>query len=146
MVREIIESQCGIQFDLAAMERLNVKPSLDFAAAPPSPPSNGSTQSNSLLSADDISADKHDALQPLHDQLSAQPLWWILEVIPMPFTWQDKLGVWRKKWKFHLGSGRYVNQDEELLFHESVRIRMQDKTLNYTPKAKYAKGSEKYVW
>lgn len=63
----------------------------------------------------------------------------------MPFTWQNAQGVWKKKWKFHLGQGRYVNDDEELLFHVSVKARMVDKTLNYTPKAKYKPGTEKYV-
>ena len=143
MVKEIISSQCGIQFDSEAMARLNISASL-----PPSPAGSKLVLGgNGAATADPpiTPMDATDAVQPLHDTLKSQPLWWLLEIIPLPFTWQNAKGVWKKKWRFHLGEGRYVNLDEELLFHISVKVRMADKTLNYTPKAKYTPGSEKYT-
>ena len=97
-------------------------------------------------SSQDKAEDTEDATKPLYDGLRKQPLWWILEVIPLPFSWQDAEGQWHKRWKFHLGSGRYVNHTGPLLFHETVKVRMGDKELKYVPAAKYAKGSERYVW
>ncbi|THH11156.1 hypothetical protein EW145_g852 [Phellinidium pouzarii] len=142
MIREVIASQCGIQFDTAAMQRFHVHVDLPAPSlfAPTTHPADGE------LSAEDASSDAVDASKPLHDELSLQPLWWVLEVIPLAFSWQDAKGIWHNKWELHLGRGRYVKQTGPLLFHETVRIRMEDKTLGYTPKAKYIKGTETYVW
>lgn len=40
-----------------------------------------------------------DAIAPLYDELQINKLWWILEIIPFPFVWQDDNGVWHKKWR-----------------------------------------------
>ncbi|EJC98126.1 uncharacterized protein FOMMEDRAFT_162480 [Fomitiporia mediterranea MF3/22] len=145
MVREVVASQCGIQFDAATMARLNVHVSLPgpeyFAAG-----INGTTPPGPRPSEVDITADQVDSTKPLHDELKLDPLWWILEIIPLPFTWQDAKAKWHKKWEFHLGKGRYVNTSGPLLFHETVRMRMNDTTLKYTPHAIYEKGKESYVW
>ena len=45
--------------------------------------------------------------------------------------------------RFHLGRGREVPSHP--LFHESVKIRMENPLLNYSPRAQYKKGTEKYV-
>jgi len=163
MMREVIASQCGIQFDPAAMARLNVH--MDF----PSPSSepidlptltlNGGAGSNGLFNANDVSSptsdggaganipsqDSLDCMQPTHDQLVADPAWWALEIIPLPFNWQDKNCVWRKKWEFHMGRGRYVQQGTPLMFHESVQLRMANTALKYTPRAKFTTGAQVYV-
>lgn len=146
MVREVVASQCGIQFDEAVMAKLNVHVSLpapDFFLA--NSASNGSIP-GTKPSEQDCAADTVDATKPLHNELRLQPMWWILELVPLPFSWQDASGKWHKKWEFHLGRGRYVDQMGPLLFHETVRIRMNDKSLQYTPNAKYEKGKESYVW
>jgi hypothetical protein len=44
----------------------------------------------------------------------------------------------------HLGRGRVIN-DPAPNFHVTVRARMQDKSLKYTPRAKWTKGAEVYV-
>ncbi|KAI5119043.1 hypothetical protein M0805_005909 [Coniferiporia weirii] len=141
MVREVVASQCGVLFDAAAMDSYNVHVDLPaselFAQA---------TGSNAIPSSKDTSADAVDALKPLHDELRLEPLWWILELVPLPFSWQDAKGVWHKRWEFHLGHGRYVEQTGSLLFHETVRMRMADTALGYTPRARYTKGTEAYVW
>ena len=153
MVREVVASQCGILFDSKAMSIMNVHvdlPPQSFFAAPipsSSQPRNAPPTVQTPAPADrDASLDKLDAVEPLHDELKLEPAWWLLEIIPFPFSWQDAKGNWHKRWRWNLGRGRYVNKAGPLLFHETVRMRMQDTTLKYTPKAQYEKGTETYVW
>ena len=152
MVREVIASQCGILFDSAAMSSLNVHidlPVQQFFALPvPTKSSNGPSLTVRTPAPDerDASLDKVDALEPTHDELKLKPIWWVLEVIPLPFSWQDAKGFWHRRWRANFGHGRYVNESTPLLFHETVRMRMQDTALSYTPKAQYEKGTETYVW
>lgn len=75
MVREVVKSGCAIQFDAEALKRAKI----DIE----------STESTAL--------DAQDAVAPMHDELKSNPLWWLLEIIPMRFTWQDADGVWHKK-------------------------------------------------
>ncbi|EJC98129.1 uncharacterized protein FOMMEDRAFT_114985 [Fomitiporia mediterranea MF3/22] len=145
MVREVVASQCGIQFDIAVMALLNVHVS-PLGSGYFSADINGSASPGPRPSEEDCTADKVASTKPLHDELRLDPLWWILELIPFPFTWQDAKAKWHKKWECHLGRGRYVNTSGPLLFHETVRMRMNDTTLRYTPRAIYEKGKESYVW
>lgn len=156
MVREVIASNCGIQFDPAMMAKFNVHcmvPPEEYFSADLSAANTSATkqqgktsEEQSKPSAQDEASDCVDALKSLHDELVLLPAWWILEIIPLPFSWQDRLGVWHKKWELHLGRGRYKNDTDPMLFHETVRIRMADASLKYTPKLKYKPGEEKYVW
>lgn len=77
MVREIVKSGCGIQFDEAALERANIN----------------------VESVNSIAQDDQDALSPIHDQLKLDPLWWILEIVPLTFTWQDNAGAWHRNFR-----------------------------------------------
>lgn len=86
MVRQVIDSQCGILFDEAALARLSL-------------PSPYPSQPNSSEPLDTI-----DALQPLHDELVLTKIWWLLEIIPWRYSWQDADGTW------HHSSG-YVHSD-----------------------------------
>lgn len=154
MVREVVASRCGILFDRAAMLSLNVHidlPVQQFFTLPvPTKSSSGNGAPSSVRTpapdGQDASLDKVDALEPTHDELKLKPVWWLLEVIPLPFSWQDVKGVWHRRWRANFGRGRYVNQSTPLLFHETVRVRMQDAALKYTPKAQYEKGAETYIW
>ena len=48
-----------------------------------------------VLSAEDANAlDAQDALQPITYELSKKPLWWILELLPTTYTFQDMQGKW----------------------------------------------------
>ena len=126
MVREVVASECGIQFDKTVMESLNVHASLDAPELYSAGISDAENTPGALPSEKDTAADQVDAAKPLHDELRRMPLWWILEVIPFPFSWQDEKGVWHKKWGLHLGRGRYVNHNGPLLFHKTVQTRMND--------------------
>ncbi|KAF9013136.1 hypothetical protein BDQ17DRAFT_1386764 [Cyathus striatus] len=123
MMREVVKSGCGIQFDPAAL----VRASIELISEP-----NEAT----------IESDKVDALTSLHDGLTENFLWWILEVIPFGYSWQDEKGKWHKTFVPNFGRGRTIN-DPKPIFHATVKERIQG--MKYTPKAKWAKGSETYI-
>jgi hypothetical protein len=152
MIREVALSQCGILFDAAEMARFNIHTNLPpqtfFALpTPPRPLTLPAAQIRSPSPSEkDADSDRVDATKPLHDEFKLAPIWWLLEIIPLPFAWQEADGTWKSTWRFNLGRGRYVNKSGPLLFHETVRMRMEDAELKYTPQARYTKGQETYVW
>jgi len=121
MVREIVKSGCGIQFDEDALQRAKID----------------------LASSESPLADGADAVQPLHDELKSNPLWWILEIFPMKFTWQDANGAWKTGFGWHLGRGRKI-REKSVVFHSSVNTRMES-SVKYVPRAQWESGSEIYV-
>ncbi|TDL22153.1 hypothetical protein BD410DRAFT_788855 [Rickenella mellea] len=88
--------------------------------------------------------DLTDSADPIHDELKLSPMWWMLEMIPLPYSWQDADGVWHKKWGIHKGKGRSI-RDTQPRFHTTVRERMMDSSLNYTPKATLKAGTPIFV-
>jgi len=134
MVREIMTANCGIYFDEAALARYGIN------WTPPITPVKASPQ--------ELHDDKPDATQPLHDQLVERWLWWILELIPTQYAYQDAVGKWHSSWSIHLGKGRLIpdhGPESPPKFHVSVKERLADKALKYTPKAKWKAGTEVYV-
>lgn len=81
MVREAVSAACGIKFDEAALARASINIQLE-------------------PTTEEIELDNADALEPLHDELKANPLWWLLEIIPLQYSWQDANGVWHREWKY----------------------------------------------
>lgn len=157
MVREVMaDSDCGIQFDTEMMSNLGVCPdfppelyfseSLHEANASTHSPQAKGTEIQPRPSARDRASDGFAAFSTIHDEMVRTRLWWILEVIPMAFAWQDKDSGWHKKRELHLGRGRYCNDTVPLLFHETVRMRMKDASLKYKPRMKYEPEKVKYVW
>jgi hypothetical protein len=43
--------------------------------------------------------DTCDALAPLFDELQLQKSWWLLEIMLLPFSWQDAHGKWHTRWR-----------------------------------------------
>jgi hypothetical protein len=140
MVSEVVASGCGVIFDPAALAQARI----DVSPEP--------TAEREL---DDI-----DCLQPIYDDLVIQKMWWMLEIIPLKFTWQDAKGVWHSKYRYvfilnvdirsditlfsiHLGKGRNILAPHPN-FHVTVQKRMKS-ALNYKPKATWAAGTEVYV-
>ncbi|KDR82959.1 hypothetical protein GALMADRAFT_238664 [Galerina marginata CBS 339.88] len=124
MVREAMLASCEIKFDAAALERANINLELE-------------------PTSEDIEMDQADALEPLHDELKLDPLWWLLEIVPLQYSWQDGQNVWHREWSFHLGRGREI-VDPQPNFHATVMKRMQS-ALGYTPKATWKSGTEVFV-
>lgn len=135
MVREVVLSQSGIQFDSAALERAGIPESVfqrlvmharkashaHEGEVPPVPPffvhrpstrrherersekemearvsADSGVSVSSAEGADDPATD--DALQPIHDELQLDKFWWLLEIIPTEYSWQDGAGLWHNKW------------------------------------------------
>ncbi|EIW81218.1 hypothetical protein CONPUDRAFT_104467 [Coniophora puteana RWD-64-598 SS2] len=109
--------------------------------------SNGTTPAPSQSSPSQNPEDEPEfrsATSPLHDSLKEKPIWWLLEIIPLPFSWQSADGKWHKKWSIHLGKGRDIPNPNPN-FHYTVKERMEYKPLNYKPKAIYNYGFENWV-
>ncbi|KAJ7464704.1 hypothetical protein B0H11DRAFT_72259 [Mycena galericulata] len=130
MVRQVMASSCDILFDQAALARESI--------------SSFPTPSSSEASPAELSFDDADSSEPLHDELKLLPVWWLLEILPLPWSVQDTQGKWHGKFGFHLGKGRPV-VDAHPKFHTTVKERMANAALKYKPKAKWVPGSEVYV-
>jgi len=131
MVREIILSDCGIAFEEDALRQCI-----------------GSISSPLMPVNADPEPDMVDAIQPIHDELKSNVLWWVLEVIPTQYCYQDGKGWWHKGWSFHLGKGRIIpdyGPNNGPKFHVSVKECMKDEKLNYKPNAIWKTGTEVYV-
>lgn len=121
MVRQIVLAQCGVVFDQDALDRLGIPTSVftgeGFTLTPPlrdekhrhpshgADPGSSSTAAegddNQLLGTDSEALEdlKPHALQPMHDQLKIIPLWWILEILPTSYNWQERSGRWHTSWR-----------------------------------------------
>ncbi|KAI5986260.1 hypothetical protein EDD15DRAFT_2373553 [Pisolithus albus] len=77
-----------------------------------------------------------DAIAHLYDDLQISKAWWLLEIIPLPWSWQDDNGRWHEKWSIHLGKGRVIPYRRPL-FHHTVKLRMDYAPLKYKPRALY---------
>ncbi|CCM03505.1 uncharacterized protein FIBRA_05639 [Fibroporia radiculosa] len=149
MMRQIAESQCGIVFDHDALVRaripesvfrgmkgLSISPSLNDTKLHPMDASGSSTRHAGKQASNSTGMDKLDklnAVEPMHDQLRQIPLWWILEVLPTTYNWQEPSGLWHTSWSIHRGQGRHLPPRPN--FHVTVKERMNDKALRYRPKA-----------
>jgi len=71
MLREIVKSQCGILFDQDELRKAGI--------------------SLKMFDGTVKEQDDRDALKPLHGRLG---LWWIVELLPLKFRWQDASGKW----------------------------------------------------
>ncbi|KAH9979975.1 hypothetical protein BGW80DRAFT_1514339 [Lactifluus volemus] len=140
MVREILEAGSHIRFDEATVAMWNIPIAL-IEETPVVREVNASVPRPS--SPTESSLDAEDAVQKMGNSFKKNPLWWILEIIPTYYEWQNETGKWVGNWRFHLGRGRQL--PARPLFHESVKIRMDNPGLNYSPRALYEKGTEEYV-
>ncbi|KAF9653862.1 hypothetical protein BDM02DRAFT_3086688 [Thelephora ganbajun] len=121
MVKQVVLSQCGILFDQAALRRADIDISSD---------TDGYDAAELWPADQDVVADRHD-------QLKVKKPWWILEILPTKYAWQEANGKWNAKW----GQIR----EEEPHFHRSVRERMLVEELHYRPRARWNVGKERYV-
>jgi len=124
MVKQVTLSRCGIKFDAAALKRADIDVSTTTPADPtqqtmeqflgresdPEPAAVSSPPGEDGSEGDMIQKGKgKDVLADIHDQLRAQPLWWILELMPMKFTWQEADGRWKSKWGYELTGAARTN-------------------------------------
>ncbi|KAG7095585.1 hypothetical protein E1B28_006316 [Marasmius oreades] len=85
--------------------------------------------------------DLWDAMAPIYDQLKWNPIWWILELIPMTFCYQrddDKWGTW---FGMNLAHPRAIpkHKTNGIKVHRSVQLRMKaSEGKKYVPKARFS--------
>jgi hypothetical protein len=89
MIQELMRSDCGVLFDFAAFDRWDIPQAIVQQDKCPS----GTTSDNGP-GAGGNAVDAPDAVEKIHDQLKRQPLWWILEILPLKYVYQDDDGKW----------------------------------------------------
>lgn len=62
---------------------------------PPPEPNEHTPADHYRMSCTEIDAE--DALEPIHDEMMMQPLWWLLECVPMKKMWQER-GRWHSSY------------------------------------------------
>ena len=88
MIEQIVQSNTQILFDYEAFARWNIPTSI---GQDPPPQGGGISMGND---ANVEALDAQDAVQPITDQLWKMPLWWILEIFPTSYTYQNAQDKW----------------------------------------------------
>ncbi|KAJ7598621.1 hypothetical protein C8J56DRAFT_1039510 [Mycena floridula] len=84
-----------------------------------------------------------DALSPIYDQLKIKKSWWVLEILPMEYKYQENDDKWKSWFGPNLACPRRIPRQDGIKFHRSVKTRMEaDAKLMhnrkpYIPKAFY---------
>jgi hypothetical protein len=95
MIEQIVRSKAPIQFDTGAFARWHIPTSI--LKDDPAVPSQGGVTVVST-DQDENPQDEKDAVQKLTDELFKQPLWWILEILPLSYTYQTPDDKWKTTW------------------------------------------------
>jgi hypothetical protein len=113
MVKQVVLSQCGILFDHAALRRADIDISSIIVADPHQPtvkdfwkpgprmrrsPSPVPIHEDADGDDEELWPTDQDVLTDCHDQLKLTRAWWMLEMLPMKYAWQDAQGKWHAKW------------------------------------------------
>jgi len=120
MVKELVNGKHGVIFQKGALHDM-------FGGEV-----DGSNDGQESLPARQPDLDALDCTAPIHDSLK-YPNWWLFEILPLSWTWQDHKGDWYRQWRPNLARGRFIFGNP--ILHHSVQQRMKDPTLNYKPKA-----------
>jgi len=114
MVKQVVLSQCGILFDHAALRNADIDIS-SIVFMDHNQPTVGDlwktgshmTKSPSMThgrenanghDAAELWPMDHDVLTDCHDELKSKKVWWMLEMFPMKYAWQEANGKWSAKW------------------------------------------------
>ncbi|KAG8967736.1 hypothetical protein FRC03_009429 [Tulasnella sp. 419] len=118
MINEVLDNT-SIIFKQSLLAQLHIdpiKPSIErrdhYIPAPPTTKDRGSQDTavsasatmplhnpnlNGMKTQEQVN-EFRDSISPDHDKLGLKPLWWILEVLPIRKTYQDRDGIWRSRW------------------------------------------------
>jgi hypothetical protein len=88
MIKQIVESNTQILFNYDAFARWNIPTSIGQYR----PPQGGGNSTDKDGNVEALDAE--DAVQPISDQLKKKPLWWILEILPTSYTYQNAHDKW----------------------------------------------------
>ncbi|CAE6393187.1 unnamed protein product [Rhizoctonia solani] len=124
MVRQIILSQCGIQFNNDALREMKIPlPTLRFDKNNPLTLYSSPADATAIEEAQ--KQERRDALAPLHNALR-NPLWWPLEFFPLVHSYQDEEGNWHRSFSWNLFGPRHARKTLKVVkVHQSVKYRME---------------------
>lgn len=124
MVRQIILTQCGIQFNNDALRDMKIPlPTLSFGKLDPTGHFSSSADAKAIEEAQN--RERRDALAPLHDALR-NPMWWPLEFFPLIHSYQDEEGDWHRSFSWNLFRPRHARKTLKVIkVHRSVQYRME---------------------
>jgi hypothetical protein len=77
MIEQIVATDCPIMFNFSAFSRWKIPVAIAQKGNTGSP-----------------KEDAQDVVQPIHDQLKLHPIWWILELLPLKYAYQDAQFKW----------------------------------------------------
>ncbi|KAB5593664.1 hypothetical protein CTheo_2847 [Ceratobasidium theobromae] len=123
MVRQIITSQCGIQFDGNALKEMHIPPpTLSFKT---NISAHYSSPADAAIIKEAHDREAKDALADMHDALR-NPLWWPLEFFPLVHSYQDETGKWHRNFRWNLFGPRHARKTlGAVKVHRSVQYRME---------------------
>jgi hypothetical protein len=95
MIEQIVLKECNILFDLDAFHRWHIPRTIvegkySSSANEDGPPAGENRPVEGI--------DKQNAVQKITDSLLTNPLWWILEIFPTSYTYQNAKGKWVTTW------------------------------------------------
>ncbi|CAE6520158.1 unnamed protein product [Rhizoctonia solani] len=124
MVRQIILSQCGIQFNSEALRDMKIPlPTLSFGKVDQT--AHYSSPADAKVIEEAQNQERRDALAPLHDALR-NPLWWPLEFFPLVHSYQDEEGDWHRSYRWNIFGPRHARKTLKVVkIHRSVQYRME---------------------
>jgi hypothetical protein len=181
MIRQCFHTNTGIQFHAGSFEEvgldvntlhplvlrrppaIDAKPTCTSHVAEPTD-STLVPASQSTFKSEEVEEHK-DALSPVYDRLKLNKAWWILEIIPLQYSVQNRRDAsWRTYWAYvivqfmpwccvtqafphriNFGRGREIpkpilERGERVKVHRSVKTRMEAEGLKggkYNPRAKF---------
>jgi hypothetical protein len=78
MIEQIVDTDCPIVFDWAAFARWDI------------PLAIAQKKEHTFPSQQDA----QDLVQPTHDALKWNPIWWLLEFLPLSYSFQNANDLW----------------------------------------------------
>ncbi|KAF9461946.1 hypothetical protein BDZ94DRAFT_1166859 [Collybia nuda] len=96
-----------------------------------------------LVNASDFISEEEedlaDVLSKINDMLEIARTWWVLEFIPQKIRFQNDEDSWVRKLSINRGRGRVIPKQNAngIKIHRSVKLRLDAKDKEYTPKAKW---------
>jgi hypothetical protein len=175
MVRECFKAKTGIMFIASGLQNLGIDTTTLETHPHPHPRSGimdigtyPNTASQGQKKGEDgimsVSEEEHellDATSPIYDRLSSCPLWWLLELVPVPRRRQREDNTWEETERINFGRGREFNVPlidigegsggqfgGVVKVHRSVRLRMDMSGGEYVPRAGLQKMMDagRVVW
>ena len=95
MVEQIVATDCAIMFDLTAFSRWNIPVAIVQQGHLSPSQGQGPSTGGDGNGPDSDQLDAQDVKERIADRLKEQPLWWILELLPLSYPYQDEQGIWK---------------------------------------------------